>query len=1343
MRQRRLVRAAAIPIALLALTAQPRAARAGTPPPRQYIVDTWRRSAGLPQNYVYAILQGRDGYLWIGTRSGLARFDGIRFTTFDDRRPGQLKESEVWALAESPDGSLWVGTYGGGVSRLKDGKFTTFGPAQGLPSPLVQALAAGADGSVWVGTAAGLARLRDGHVTVFGIQEGLPGLSVTDLHVDRRGVVWVGTNRGLASFAGGRFTNHAAAHPSDLAGTITAMAGDGDEGLWVAVSETGGPNDGLRFVKQGTITTYTTREGLPSGVVMSLAIGKDGTVWAGTSAGLARRRGERFETCTDDVWGVAGVRMLERVSHQGLPALAFDREDSLWFGTQLEGLGRLRRAPLLNVTGGPADERDVDVRTMFEDRDGAMWLGTARDVRRLTEHDVAVHPLPPGLEADAITDGGDGSLLVGSLAGLYTLRHGRLERSPILPAPQPRISVLFRDAAGQIWIGTRSDGAYRYAGGKLVHYTSRDGLLGDQVRAIAQDRHGAIWFGTRGGGVSRLGAGRFTTFGPLDGLAGPDVQALLVTADDTAWVATRQGLSRIQGGRIARITAQQGLPANYFYQILEDGGDLWLTSAQGVTRVEKRLLHAVADGTASSLAVRSFGEESGLGNATLTLVHQATAWRAADGRLWFATTRGAAVIDPRAVERNLIPPPVHIEEVLANRRVHAVSGGMTLQASEREIEIHYAALSLVDPARVTFRRKLEGFDPDWVDAGSERLAHYTNLPHGSYRFRVVAANNDGVWNETGASLAFRVLPRWYERGLVRLSGLALAALTILGLHRLRLRRLRVRERVLSQRVQERTHDLQRLTSDLEDRIRARTRELAEANTDLLSEKERLAVTLRSIGDGVIATDVDGSIMLMNRVAEDLTGRCAADAVGRPFVEVFRVSDRDTRTPLPDPARRALAEGVSGIVADPCVLDTPEGRETLVAVSTAPIRDPASRVVGAVLVFRDVTERERIEGQLRNTQKLEALGVLAGGIAHDFNNLLTGIFGFVDLARANAGNPDVVRDSTGQAMGVLDKARGLTRQLLTFSKAGEPVRKAVGLGPLVEEAVRFVLAGSNLVVDLDVSPDLWPCQVDEQQIAQVVDNLLINARQAMPAGGTVWVQLGNVPCGASGSAGPCVRLSVQDEGPGIPRELWTRVFDPFFTTKAGGTGLGLAMVYSIVRRHGGHVEVGTARAGKGARLDVYLPAVPGAAQALRPPDVESAAIGQGLSGRILVMDDEDHVRSVARAALTRLGYVVLLARDDQEAMAIAERHRDGGETIDAAILDLTIPGGAGGVDALRRLRTVIPGLSAIASSGYSADAIMARPADFGFDAALPKPYTLAEIRAIVTETLARRGSRLES
>jgi PAS domain S-box-containing protein len=1323
--------------------------------PRQYIVDMWRRSAGLPQNYVFTILQTRDGYLWIGTRSGLARFDGMRFTTYDDRKPGELKESEVWALAEDRDAGLWVGTYGGGVSRLKDGKFTTFTKADGLPSNLVQSLAVTPDGTVWIGTAGGLAQSRGGRIAP--VEEApLPGPSVVSMLVDPLGTLWIGTNRGLGSLKDGRYVNHTAAHPDALLGTVTAIAGGGTAPLWMAISETGGPDDGLRVLDGDGITTYTIRDGLPSNVVMSLAIGDDGTVWAGTRQGLSRLRRDlpplsgarppgrpagipqvgRFETYISDVWGTAGVRMLDRVTQQGVPALTFDRERSLWFGTQLDGLGRLRSAPLLNVTGGPLSEWDVDVRTFLEDARGGMWLGTNRELRKLEPGGAKLIPLPLGVEADALVDGGDGTILIGSTSGLFIWRGGRVETWGILDKAPP-ISVMLKDSRGQVWIGTRADGVFRYSHGSVVHYTPTDGLLGTQVRAIAEGPDGAIWFGTRAGGATCLKNGRFTTFSMKEGLPGPDVQALIVDHAGTVWVATRQGLCRLKDGRAATITAQQGLPANYFYQIMEDGEYLWLTSAQGIARVETASLHAVADGQADSVRVRAFGEESGLGNATLTLVHQRTAWKARDGRLWFATTRGAAVIDPRVSERNTIPPPVHIEEVLANRQSVAAVDGMTLRSGQREIEIHYAGLSFVDPARVSFRYKLEGFDADWIDVATRRVAYYTNLPAGSYRFRVIACNNDGVWNETGASLAFGVLPRWYERADLRLLGVVLVAVGALGTHRLRLAQLRRRERVLSRRVEERTRDLQRLTELLEVRVRERTAELAETNADLSSEKERLAVTLRSIGDGVIATDVAGTVVLMNRVAEELTGWRAAEAAGRPFAEVFRTVDRPRRQALPDPSRRALEEGVTVTVGDPCVLVARDGRERLVADSAAPIRDPVSRIVGAVLVFRDVTERERIEDQLRNAQKLEALGVLAGGIAHDFNNLLTGVFGFIDLARAAAGDAASVRESTSEAMGVLEKARGLTRQLLTFSKAGEPVRRTVSLGPLVEGSARFVFSGTNLAVDFDVAPDLWPCEVDEQQIGQVVDNLLINARQAMPSGGTVRIEMANVAAATGAAQAPCVRLSVQDEGPGIPRELWTRIFDPFFTTKAAGSGLGLAMVYSIVRRHGGRVEVGVARRGSGARFDVLLPAVPGAVPQDRSASAPGAAVAMGRgNGRIMVMDDEEHIRNLARAALGRLGYVVVLARDDQEAVAIARETLDRGERLDAVILDLTISGGTGGVEALNLLRAILPDLPAIASSGYSADAIMARPMDFGFDAALPKPYALAEIGSVVSSVLAR-------
>jgi PAS domain S-box-containing protein len=672
------------------------------------------------------------------------------------------------------------------------------------------------------------------------------------------------------------------------------------------------------------------------------------------------------------------------------------------------------------------------------------------------------------------------------------------------------------------------------------------------------------------------------------------------------------------------------------------------------------------------------------------------------------------------------------------RRARAFVDGMQLGADERDIELHYTALSFVVPQRVQFRYKLEGFDPEWVDAGTRRAAHYTNLPRGSYRFRVIAANNDGVWNETGATLAFQVLPLWYERPWVWALATRGVALVAFGAHRRRLSTLRARERELSKRVDERTNDLATLMAGLEDRIEERTAELATSNAALSSEKERLAVTLRSIGDGVIATDVSGRIALMNRVAETLTGWTSGEALGEPLDRVFRTLDRHSRRPLGDLAKTVLSDGEAIAGEVPRLLVAKDGRELLVADSGAPIRDPQSRIVGAVFVFRDVTERERLDEQLRNTQKLEALGVLAGGIAHDFNNLLTGMFGFVEMAKEHATDPRAVEEHTGLAMAVFDKARGLTRQLLTFSKAGEPVRQSVHLERVVRDAVAFVLSGSNVVADLSVDAELWPCNVDEQQIAQVVDNLVINARQAMPGGGVIAIRLENRYKPRHDVQEPWVRLSVQDQGPGIPPELWPKIFDPFFTTKTGGTGLGLAVVHSIVRRHGGHAEVGAASRGTGARIDVFLPATPGASARASTAPAAKRPTSSSRPARVRVMDDEEYIRNFARVALRRLGHEAVVASDDREAVALLEASRQDGTPIDVAILDMTIPGGPGGVEALKRLRAVVPDLPAVASSGYSADTVLTDPDAHGFDGALPKPFTLAHLDAVLARVLAARG-----
>ena len=638
---------------------------------------------------------------------------------------------------------------------------------------------------------------------------------------------------------------------------------------------------------------------------------------------------------------------------------------------------------------------------------------------------------------------------------------------------------------------------------------------------------------------------------------------------------------------------------------------------------------------------------------------------------------------------------------------------------------------------------------------TRRSAFYTNVPAGAYVFRVAARSVGGDWGSEEAVLRLTsrragTRPSW--RGS---SSFPLTALFLAGLVRLRVRNLERRERTLIARVAERTEALQlevaerrraeetvrRLNEDLELRVRERTAQLEGANlalaedvarrqraeTALAAEKERLSVTLRSLNEAVIATDVEGRVVLMNPQAERCTQWTASEAGGRPLAEVLRLLDRKTREPLPDPVARILGPaGEPFAELDPAILAARGGHEILIDASAAPIRDRESGIVGAVLVFHDVTEKTRIEEELQKAQKLEALGLMAGGLAHDFNNLLMGLFAHIGLAHKRSDEGKPVSEHLDRALSALDRARGLTAQLLTLSRGYQPVIRPLALDRLLQASAAFALSGSNVTCDQDFPEDLWACDADEGQIGQVIDNLLLNARQAMPAGGTVTAVARNVVVSPSAATplepGRYVRLTIRDGGPGIPAHVRSRLFEPFFTTKDTGTGLGLATCYTIVRKHGGLIEADTGN-GDGASFSVWLPASAREAAPVAPPSHAAPT-----RGRILVVDDEELVRRAAQQTFEGLGFEVETASSGEEAVAAYSKAPRGPGGFDVVVLDLTLRGGMSGLAVLACLREIDPAVCAIASSGYSTDPAMSDPASHGFAARLPKPYTLDEAAA---------------
>ncbi|MEI6669575.1 MAG: ATP-binding protein [Acidobacteriota bacterium] len=505
-------------------------------------------------------------------------------------------------------------------------------------------------------------------------------------------------------------------------------------------------------------------------------------------------------------------------------------------------------------------------------------------------------------------------------------------------------------------------------------------------------------------------------------------------------------------------------------------------------------------------------------------------------------------------------------------------------------------------------------------------------------------------------------------------------------------------------------------------------DLAERSQRALAiEKERVVVTLGSIGEAVIACDTRGRIVLLNRTAESFTGWPQEHAIGLPAADVFRLVDRESGKTYANPVEKVLRQRTTVDRDSRAVLVARDGTQRLIEHSATPVRDDDGVMVAVVLVARDITDAVRLETERERASKLASLGVLAGGLAHDFNNILTAIAGNISLAQLDGGEA-TRRNNLGEAERACARAKALTHQLLTFAKGGKPVKKTIFIQDLIREAAEFALRGSNVKCAFRLADDLWAVDVDENQIMQVVNNLVINALQAMPDGGVVTVRADNVSPAAGDGEGakPSVGLSIQDHGIGIPESHLGKIFDPYFTTKSLGSGLGLATAHSIITNHGGAISVHSVL-DEGTTMTVLLPAVIGAG---RPHRSELPVFEPHHHRRVLIMDDERAVRDVTRAMLGRLGYRVDVADDGQTAIESYRRALGEGDGFELVIMDLTVPGGMGGKEAIKELLAIDPHVVAIVSSGYADDEVMAEYDKYGFRGVVAKPFSLAELARVV-------------
>ena len=766
----------------------------------QYSLRSWRGGADFPQDpTIQAIARTPDGYLWLGTMEGLLRFDGVRTTRFAGAASG-LPNDNIWGLKVDREGRLWVATHGGGLVLWdKNAAVQTFSTASGLSNDTLRPVAQSNDGAIWVGTSRnGVSRYKDGQWTHLSTKEGLADNSVWAIVEAKEGGVWVG--------AGG--VNHCQEtgckivrqETEGLPGngvTALTLARNGD--LWVGMWA------GLSRLHDGKWTDWRVKDGLPAVNVRAIRDDRHGNIWLGTQEGLTRFRDGKFSPVMKDRGAASAY----------VRSLYEDSEGTIWVGAVSAGLTALSDGQFLNV-GETEGLPHRKVRFVLEGAEGELWLavGTSMGINRWKDggfekviglpssavRSMAIDPKDPrtywiGLEPEGVVQWRQGEGVV----HYYRAKDG-------LPSSAP--ATLHVDPTGTVWAGTL-EGLAALRDGVWRTYTVADGLPSTSVYSIAVGRDGTVWAGT-GSGVARWRDGKWSS--PLASTKGPSssIYVMYEDADGALWAGTNAGLWRLEKEKWTPLDVAHGYCSDTANFLVEDDlGFLWTTSPKGLCRTERRALSAFARGETRTIPWRLYDRSDGIRDTDFGVGEWPKGWKARDGRLLFASSGGIVIVDPRQLHVDSAPPAT-IEALVADNTSVPMGGSISLGPGRPRLELQFTALTLVAPEKLRFKYRLEPFDPDWIDAAGHRAASYTNIPPGTYTFRVSTANSDGVWNAGGKPLLFRVEPHVWETAWFRVSCVAAVLLAGALAYSWRVRRIRALAVELERRVDEALRHIQQL-----------------------------------------------------------------------------------------------------------------------------------------------------------------------------------------------------------------------------------------------------------------------------------------------------------------------------------------------------------------------------------------------------------------------------------------------------------------------------------------------------------------------------------------------------
>ena len=1513
----------------------------------QFNFDRFDQQDGLSQSTVYDILCDSRGLMWFATQDGLNRFDGYRFKTYRESSGDSTSLGNGWveALYEDEEGHIWVGLRSGGLNRYdryKD-QFIRYpvkvGDSTALNADRLFRLCGDGEGGLWLGTIGGGLNHFNPATGLFKAYKHDPqnpgsisNNNIFSLYLSPEKVLWVGTYSGLnrwdpKSKSFDRFFP-LPDNPRASDNRIRAIKEDGKGNMWVATQ--GGlyrlDRYSGEFHKMGL-----GGEGdfnLVSNLLMDLMIDKKDRLWIATyDAGLQYfdlESGES-ELLTHNI---ADNRS---ISSDGIRSLYEDVQGNFWVGTSGGGISKYSpiKQKFLHLRHDLADENSLGgnkIFTLLADDEGFLWAGTMAkglSLSRIPEdatsfafkHFTDAHPQKNkrllGKTISGIAKDDDGHVWLATLKGLNKIVFSNPE-DPIEsdysirtdfgePGNQvvyPRCSRIAFSSDGLLIVGTyKGLSLYDPSSDRFVNYLANAddslALKNNTIMSILVDSSGRNWIGTMAGiQLMKIEYDSLqqpeATFHQLP-IAGkrPDaldqnlISAIYPFREDMIAIGTHDAglfLYETQKKIVYRYDDRADLPGLAVNGVLSDHADkLWISTNRGLAHLDPR-----------EYAAKVYDVDDGLQNNEF---NAGAYTKAENGMLFFGGIDGINAFHPEKLPYNPVPPKVlitglkRLDEDLSLETQIAEVNQVELGPDENFLTIEFAALDYTAPAKNSYKYRLDGVDDNWIMPRNRRHATYTNLDPGSYRFRVKASNNDGVWNNAETRLTIVIHPpfwgTWWFRGLL---GVALFAALSFGIYywvrseqisRERLEK-KVNERTLQlvrekEKVQQINEELEQLSlvasgtsnavlivdengmvewvnkaftdlfgfsledlhglgkdtieslkphpelaqvlkqlreekrpmvfegsvptrdrrqiwvsssltpvldqlsgkikkiividtditalkeaqesseaahRELEERVRMRTSELSEAvgmlnqqirerkdaERELASEKERLAVTLGSIADGVITTDMYGNVVLVNPAAEQLLGCSRFELIGRPIETVFLTLDEDDRKILTNPVTQVLQKGKVFNPVAPSILMVGEEQDCLINTSSAPIRDYTGKMIGAVLIFQDISEKRRLEEERLKASKLESLSILAEGLAHNFNNYLTGIVGNTAFAQKQVEKGSDLEGMLNTIEVNCFKAASLTQQLQTFAQNNKPLKALGSLRKLLTESVDLFMSGAQARCELTIADDLWNNEMDSGQINQVLHNLVINAKQAMPNGGVLRIIAENTMIEGHPylADGPYIRVVSKDNGVGIPAKNLKKIFDPHFTTKAKGSGLGLATSQTIIRNHDGEITV-ESKEGIGTTFTILLPATD--KKMATPGTHETLSKG---SGHILVMEDEADIRKLLKEMLSDFGYQVTTAERGEEALAYFQRANQEANPFHAVIMDLTVPGGMGGKEMMVRLREIEPRVKAILMSGYSQSRLMGEYSEIGFNGIITKPFDVETVNRVLKSVLSENG-----